>query len=256
MMSESKSFEKHPTHKALYDSLMLLLIKDEDDMDKAAAISSTHLKRQHDDEDEDPSAGLNQGKKTKRKKNQEYESSNKSSISKDTSKGNTPPKTLKSNKSMHAKESVAEPTEEVIMDVADNTANIDVVNDVDQLQDDSVSKTNNEPKKNWFRESPRPHTHDTLTFDELMATPIDFFKFAKNHLKIDKLTKADLVGLVCKLLKGTCQSSIELEYNMEEYHKAVFDQLDWENPKGDRFPFDLSKPLPLKAHPGHLTVAT
>nr|GEU34936.1 hypothetical protein [Tanacetum cinerariifolium] len=153
---------------------------------------------------------------------------------------------------MHAKESVAEPTEEVIMDVADNTANIDVVNDVDQLQDDSVSKTYNAPKKNWFRESPRPHTYDTLTFDELMATPIDFFKFAKNHLKIDKLTKADLVGPVCKLLKGTCQSSIKLEYNMEEYNKAVSDQLDWENPKGDRFPFDLSKPLPLKAHPDML----
>ncbi|GKD71718.1 hypothetical protein Tco_1325808 [Tanacetum coccineum] len=32
-------------------------------------------------------------------------------------------------------------------------------------------------------------------------------------------------------------------------------KLDWNNPKGDRYPFDLSKPLPLQGHPGHLTVA-
>ncbi|GJY25368.1 hypothetical protein Tco_0400094 [Tanacetum coccineum] len=95
-----------------------------------------------------------------------------------------------------------------------------------------------------------------LTFDELITTPIDFSNFTMNHLKIDKLTKAHLVGLVYELLKGTCQSSIELEYNIEECYKALSDKLDWNNPKGDRCPFDLSKPLPLKGYPGHLTVAS
>ncbi|GKG45535.1 hypothetical protein Tco_0497981, partial [Tanacetum coccineum] len=33
-------------------------------------------------------------------------------------------------------------------------------------------------------------------------------------------------------------------------------QLDWNNPKEDHCPFDLSKPIPLKGHPGHLTVAS
>ncbi|GKE33456.1 hypothetical protein Tco_1452778, partial [Tanacetum coccineum] len=32
------------------------------------------------------------------------------------------------------------------------------------------------------------------------------------------------------------------------------DQLDWTNPEGDRCPFDLSKPLPLKGRPSHLTI--
>ncbi|GJW04660.1 hypothetical protein Tco_1563516 [Tanacetum coccineum] len=32
-------------------------------------------------------------------------------------------------------------------------------------------------------------------------------------------------------------------------------QLDWNNPEGDRYPFDLSKPLPLQGHPGYLTIA-
>ncbi|GKA73590.1 hypothetical protein Tco_0779892 [Tanacetum coccineum] len=52
-------------------------------------------------------------------------------------------------------------------------------------------------------------------------------------------------GPAYKLLKGTCRSYIELEYNMEECYKALNDKLDWNNPEGDRYPFDLSKPLPL-----------
>ncbi|GJW17473.1 hypothetical protein Tco_0024909 [Tanacetum coccineum] len=98
-------------------------------------------------------------------------------------------------------------------------------------------------------------TKDPLTFDELMSTPIDFSKYAMNQLKIDNLTQAHLVGPVYELLKGTCTSNIELEYNMEECFKALTDKLDWNNPEGDRCPFDLTKPLPLKGRPGRLTVA-
>ncbi|GJZ36583.1 hypothetical protein Tco_0582774 [Tanacetum coccineum] len=97
-------------------------------------------------------------------------------------------------------------------------------------------------------------TKDPLTFDELMATPIDFSKFALNRLKLDHLTQEILVGHVYNLLKGTCTSSIELEYNMEECFKALTDRLDWNNPKGDRCPFDLTKPLSLRGRLGHLTV--
>nr|GEW77656.1 hypothetical protein [Tanacetum cinerariifolium] len=59
---------------------------------------------------------------------------------------------------------------------------------------------------------------------------------------------------VYELVKGTCKSNIEHEYNMEDYFKALTDKLDWNNPKGDRCPFDLTKPLPLKGHPGRLTI--
>ncbi|GKA72457.1 hypothetical protein Tco_0778673 [Tanacetum coccineum] len=70
---------------------------------------------------------------------------------------------------------------------------------------------------------------DSLTFDELMATPIDF--------------------------SNTCTSSIELDYNIKECFKALTNKLDWKNPEGDRCPFDLTKRLPLKGHLGRLTVA-
>ncbi|GJZ63172.1 hypothetical protein Tco_0619593 [Tanacetum coccineum] len=70
--------------------------------------------------------------------------------------------------------------------------------------------------------------------------------YAMNRLKIDNLTQAHLVEPVYELLKGTCTSIIELEYNMEDYFKALIDKLDWNNPERDRYPFDLTKPLPLK----------
>ncbi|GJY86986.1 hypothetical protein Tco_0501012 [Tanacetum coccineum] len=64
-----------------------------------------------------------------------------------------------------------------------------------------------------------------------MATPIDFSKFAMNHLKLDKITKANLVGHVYQPRNGTCKSRIEQEC-----------------------PYSLSKPLPLQGSPGHLTI--
>ncbi|GJT90645.1 hypothetical protein Tco_1079490 [Tanacetum coccineum] len=82
-----------------------------------------------------------------------------------------------------------------------------------------------------------------LSFDELMSTPIDFSAYVINHLKIDNLTQNHLVGLAFNLLKGTCKSRVELEYNIKECYKDVTDRLDWNNPKGKEYPFDLSKPL-------------
>ncbi|GJX96123.1 hypothetical protein Tco_0351921 [Tanacetum coccineum] len=98
-------------------------------------------------------------------------------------------------------------------------------------------------------------TKDPLTFDDLMATPIDFSKYVLNRLKIDNLTQDILLGPAYNLLKGTCSSSIELEYHFQECFNALTDRLDWNNPEGDRYPFDLSKPLHLQGHLGHLTVA-
>nr|GEU92449.1 reverse transcriptase domain-containing protein [Tanacetum cinerariifolium] len=73
---------------------------------------------------------------------------------------------------------------------------------------------------------------------------------------IDNLIEEILVGPVYNLLNGTCTSCIELEYNTKEYFKALTDIFNWNNPEGERFPFDLTKPLPLKGRPDHLTVTS
>ncbi|GJS30129.1 hypothetical protein Tco_0490749 [Tanacetum coccineum] len=87
---------------------------------------------------------------------------------------------------------------------------------------------------------------DPLTFNDLMATPIDFSKYVLNGLKIENLTQDILLGPAFNLLKGACSSSIELEYNFQECFNALTEKLDWNNPEGDRYLFDLSKPLPLQ----------
>nr|GEZ14519.1 hypothetical protein [Tanacetum cinerariifolium] len=58
-------------------------------------------------------------------------------------------------------------------------------------------------------------------------------------------TQEILVRPAFNLLKGTYKSFVELEYHFKECYKAVTNQLDWNNPKGHEYPFDLSKPLPL-----------
>nr|GEU29634.1 hypothetical protein [Tanacetum cinerariifolium] len=88
------------------------------------------------------------------------------------------------------------------------------------------------------REPPR-------TFDELRSTPIDFSAYVMNHLKIDNLTQEILVGPAFNLSKVLCKSFVGLEFYSEECYKAITDRLDWNNPEGHEYPFDLSKPLPL-----------
>ncbi|GJZ35985.1 hypothetical protein Tco_0581802 [Tanacetum coccineum] len=195
----------------------------------------THKRRCHDDEGQDPPP--NSEKEQNKQRRKDTEPPNKSSTSKESSKVKTPPKTSKTSKSVTIEESVEEHVHEVAMDVEEPILD-DVVNDVAQPLDDSDPRKYN---STWFKQPPRPKTldlewnqdknvddgpeqtwfndlvnaeKDSLTFDELMATPIDFTKFAMNRLKLDKITKADLVGPVYKLLKGTKQKHIELESNM------------------------------------------
>nr|GEU35536.1 hypothetical protein [Tanacetum cinerariifolium] len=68
-----------------------------------------------------------------------------------------------------------------------------------------------------------------LTFDELVSTLINFSAYVLNNLKIKNLTQE---------------------------HLAVIDRLDWTIPKGQKYPFDLSKPLPLIENQGCQVVPT
>ncbi|GJR16723.1 hypothetical protein Tco_0965250 [Tanacetum coccineum] len=83
------------------------------------------------------------------------------------------------------------------------------------------------------------------SFNEFLATPIDFSAFIMNRLKLNNLTQDVLTGPTYDLMKGTCKSVVELEYHLEEVFKATNDQLDWHNPEGRPYPHDLSKPLSL-----------
>ncbi|GJS68253.1 hypothetical protein Tco_0682818 [Tanacetum coccineum] len=85
-------------------------------------------------------------------------------------------------------------------------------------------------------------------FDELMSTLIDFSSYILNGLKIENLTQEILLGPAFRLLKGTRSNYAELEYDFEECYKALLEKLDWENPEGDDYPLNLSKPYLLIKH--------
>nr|GEU62207.1 hypothetical protein [Tanacetum cinerariifolium] len=83
------------------------------------------------------------------------------------------------------------------------------------------------------------------SFNKLMDTPLDFSNFLINRLKVDTLTSELLAGPAYELMKVSCKSLVELGYHLEEVLKATTDQLDWVNPKGQQYPHNLLKPLPL-----------
>nr|GEV05334.1 hypothetical protein [Tanacetum cinerariifolium] len=70
------------------------------------------------------------------------------------------------------------------------------------------------------------------SFNEHFDTLIDFYNFIMNRLGVDTLTPELLAGPTYELMRGSCNSLIELEYHLEEVYKAMTDQLDWDNPEG------------------------
>nr|GEU68504.1 hypothetical protein [Tanacetum cinerariifolium] len=82
-------------------------------------------------------------------------------------------------------------------------------------------------------------------FNELLDTLIDFSNFIMNRLGVDTLTPKLLAGPTYELMRGSCNSLIELEYHLEEVYKATTDQLDWVNPEGQQYPHNLLQPLSL-----------
>ncbi|GJS45369.1 hypothetical protein Tco_0595490 [Tanacetum coccineum] len=106
--------------------------------------------------EKDGLAGQNQGKKTKRRRTKELESSKKPSTTKENPKGKAPSKGYKTGKYASAKEPVEEPIAEVVMDDAGE----DVVHDNDQPQHTSEPKTTKTPNPKWFKQPPRPPTPD------------------------------------------------------------------------------------------------
>nr|GEV67002.1 putative reverse transcriptase domain-containing protein [Tanacetum cinerariifolium] len=121
------------------------------------------------------------------------------------------------------------------------------IKDVEPSKKAKSTKTS----KGTTKSQPKSTGKSTQTEETVFEAGDAQVAFAMNRLQIRDLTQDILAGPAYKLLKGTCRSYVELKYNMEECYKALNDQLDWNNPEGDRYPFDLSKPLPLAQSRNH-----
>ncbi|GKE02166.1 hypothetical protein Tco_1390149 [Tanacetum coccineum] len=144
-------------------------------------------------------------------------------------------------------------SEEPVFEVADSDMPQDQEGNLGDNEDEPrnetalLDTTQERPTQSWLMTLVASTSTDKSLkdFDELMSTPIEFSRYILNGLKIENLTQEILLGPAFRLLKGTHSNYAELEYDFEECYKALSEKLDWENPKGGDYPFDLSKPLPL-----------
>ncbi|GJW64276.1 hypothetical protein Tco_0116160 [Tanacetum coccineum] len=193
------------------------------------------------DKVEDPSAGSDRGLK-KRKTSKDAELT-KGLKTKESTSGSS--KGTKSQSKFFGK---SVQSEELVFEVADA--------DMPQDQEENLGNDDEEPKRkvaskcDWFTKPKQPEdpidpdwnvgkspqqgpTQSWLitlsssadkpskTFDGLMSTPIDFYAYIMNGLKITNLTQETLLGPAFKLLKGTRTNFTELEYEFEECYKAL-----------------------------------
>ncbi|GKC94401.1 hypothetical protein Tco_1159843 [Tanacetum coccineum] len=271
-MERSQSHLTADEYKNLYDALVLSYQLDKDLFDSYGQTIS--LKRTRDeDKDQDPSAGPDQGKeKKKRRTGKETESSKQSSKEKSSSKSHS--STHKSGKSASTgptkdhdvqfdmgtatSAGMSKADDEVPVDPKPKRSRpdwypISLTTEKHDLDWNTTKTITDDKEQPWFKEMINAEK-PPLTFDELMSRPIDFSAYALNHLKLLELTREILVRLVFNLLKGTCKSSVELEYHMKECFRALTDKLDWLNPKGYDRPANMSKPLPLQEKDGRLII--
>ncbi|GKD07076.1 hypothetical protein Tco_1186761, partial [Tanacetum coccineum] len=69
-----------------------------------------------------------------------------------------------------------------------------------------------------------------------------------------KLNKSDLEGPSFKIAKAFHENNISLQFQMEECHRMLTDQVDLVNPEGHRLVHDISKPLPMGGPSGQVTI--
>ncbi|GKE90736.1 hypothetical protein Tco_1571831, partial [Tanacetum coccineum] len=264
-IEKSKSYLTAPEHRECYDGLEKSYALDQDFF-YSYDVYTLKRGRKHKDKDEDPSAGSDRGlKRRKTSKDSEPTTDPKKKDSTSGSSKGTQSEPRSSRKSVQL--------EEPVFEVADSDMPHDKEGNLGDNEDEPRKETS---RSDWFKK-PTPTQEPTdpdwnvgkttmegLTqtwlinlaasnssnkslkdFDELMSTPIDFYSFVLNGMKINNLTQEILLRPAFRLLKGTRSNYAELEYDFEECYKALLEKIDWENPEGGDYPSDLSKPLPL-----------
>ncbi|GKD88042.1 hypothetical protein Tco_1359196 [Tanacetum coccineum] len=102
-------------------------------------------------------------------------------------------------------------------------------------------------------------THQAPTENSLLEKTGDMRTFMNwDCQKIGKteLTQADFKGQAYEVVKAFYPDVVHLQFQMEECHKMLTDQIDWANPEGDQVRIDISRPLPLSGPPCHVTIQT
>ncbi|GKB39520.1 hypothetical protein Tco_0884462 [Tanacetum coccineum] len=82
-----------------------------------------------------------------------------------------------------------------------------------------------------------------------------FIEWFCKRLGKKQLSKSDLEGPTFKVVKSFHENNISLQFQMEDCHWLLTDQVDLVNPKGHRLVPDVSKLLPIGGPPSQLKAA-
>nr|GEY84632.1 hypothetical protein [Tanacetum cinerariifolium] len=201
------------------------------------------LKRRRDDDadkDEEPSVGSDRGSKRSREgKEPESASAPKEKATKSTFKSTQGSKSRQTSVSESA--TADEPMQTTFEMEEPSHPEFETGDDDQPIVEPSQHPESIQPRISDLAKQ----TDSRSSFNELMDTPVEFFAFLMNRLKVDTLTLELLAGPTYELMKGSCKSLVELKFFLEEVYKATIDQLDWVNPEGQQYPYNLLKPLPL-----------
>ncbi|GKC25602.1 hypothetical protein Tco_1027752 [Tanacetum coccineum] len=210
-MESNKSIHRSDEQMNLYKALVDAYESDKLILDTYGDNVSFKIRRDDEDKDEEPSARSNQGSKRRRAgKNPESTSAPKEKTSKTTNKS------TEGSKSHHKFVETSQ-----LPDWFQKPAKPPTL---DRDWNKTLSDAHG-PVQPWL--SSLAQMEDLReSFNELMDTHLDFSAFVMNRLKVDTLTPELLVGPTFELMKGSCNSLVELEYFFKEVYKATTDQLD------------------------------
>ncbi|GJS90575.1 hypothetical protein Tco_0773211 [Tanacetum coccineum] len=123
----------------------------------------------------------------------------------------------------------------------------------DLMHDDSIPDEQN----NWA--SALVSTYEPPVENSLLAKIRDMTTFINWYCRqVNKivLTQADFEWQAYEVVKAFYPDVIQLQFQMEECHKMLTDQVVWTNQEGDQVRIDVNQPLPLSGPPGHVTILT
>nr|GFA02594.1 hypothetical protein [Tanacetum cinerariifolium] len=260
----NKSIQRSDEQRNLYKALVDAYEADKTILDSYGESTILKRRREDDDDQEGPFAGSDRGSK-RRREGGEHASA--STPSEPTTRSAGRSTTGTQSRQMSASESAF--AEELVQTTCQMEEPSHPVFKIG-AEDQPIVQTSQHPE--WFSQPRKPPTPDcdwnkTLSavqgsaqswiselakqtdarssFNELLDTPIDFSNFIMNWLGVNTLTPELLAGPTYELMRGSCNSLIELEYHLEEVYKATTDHLDWVHPEGQQYPHNLLQPLSL-----------
>ncbi|GJV59615.1 hypothetical protein Tco_1465715 [Tanacetum coccineum] len=234
-MENNKSINRSDQQKNLYKSLVDAYEADKSILDTYGDIVTFKRRREDKDDDEEPSAGSDRGSKRRRARKEPESTSapkEKTSMSTGKSKEGSKSRHKSTGKSAHAEEPI-----HTVEDL-EEPAHQEFVTGV--TEDQPVDETAQLP--DWFQKPAKLPSPDRDWNKTLPAI------YGSTQPWLSTLARKEdppITGPTFELMKGTCKSIVELEYFFEEVYKTTTEQLDWNNPKGQQYPHDLRKPLPL-----------